>query len=103
MSTPTDKAREMKKWLQKTVNLNKSRNSSVHYIFDELAVAAAINDDIVVESKHVYGTVELNGKHTRGQMVWDWRAKTNQKPNIHLVTKINANLFKRMLFTSFEK
>ena len=103
MNMPTDKSKEMKKWLQKTVNLNKSKKEEVHHIFDELAVAAAITDDIVVESKGVYGTVELTGKHTRGQMVWDWRGMTKQIPNIQLVTQINGNLFKDMLFFSFQK
>ena len=96
------KSQQIAKWEKKTNERNKANKAPGHFVFDELAVAAAINDDLMIETRHMYGTVELAGKHTRGEMVWDWRGRTGQKPNIHLVTKINANVLKQMLFNSYQ-
>ena len=93
----------MKKWEEKTTKQNKARKVDVYHMCDQLAMAVAINHDIIEESLHLYGNVELVGKETRGQMVWDWQGRTAQKPNIHLVTKLYGNCLKQMLFHAYQK
>ncbi len=98
---PSKKAQQMKRWEEQVIQRQRD-NLPGYRVYDQLAVAAAINDSFVEESCLLHGTVELHGTHTRGQMVWDWEGKTKQKPNIHLVTKVNGTLLKEMLTKAYE-
>lgn len=45
----------------------------------------------------VYCTVELNGQHTRGQMVIDWQDQMKQKANVRLISSVDMEKVLRML------
>lgn len=67
---------------------------------DPLAVAVAIQPDIVLKEENVYATVELQGKNTRGQMVIDWRCILKRKKNVLIPVEIDMVKFKSMLMKS---
>ncbi|XP_046841471.1 inosine-uridine preferring nucleoside hydrolase-like [Xenia sp. Carnegie-2017] len=62
--------------------------------FDELAAAVVVSPSIVISSEHVFATVELQGKHTRGQMVIDWRNVLKKRKNVSIIKEINVEMFK---------
>ena len=66
------------------------------YSCDPLAVAMAIEPEVVLESQHVYATVELRGDVTRGQLVVDWRGHLSTTPNVELVTKLDVEKMKQL-------
>ena len=74
---------------------------------DQLAVAAAVRNDVIKEQRHVYATVELAGSHTRGQVVldWslDWSGAANMKPNVYVVTKIDRELYEKLIMEGLKK
>ncbi len=73
---------------------------------DQLAVAVAMRRDVARVTRHVYATVELSGRHTRGQVVlnWseDWSGKQDQKPNVQVVTEIDPELYERLIYKGLE-
>jgi purine nucleosidase len=70
------------------------------FLPDELALAIAVEPDIVNKSEHRYVTVELTGAHTRGQTTVDWFGATGNPPNVHVVLEINLNRFLELLLAS---
>ncbi len=56
---------------------------------DFLAMAAAIEPEIVTASQKCYAQVELSGQLTRGQTSIDWSNILNQEPNIDLILKLD--------------
>jgi purine nucleosidase len=64
---------------------------------DLLAVAAALEPDIVrvAETHHV--AVELAGKHTRGLTTVDWFDRTGQEPNVNLALEFDVERVGKLL------
>ncbi len=60
---------------------------------DALAVAAALEPDIVRRAEKRYVQVELSGFHTRGQTTVDWFNLTRKTPNVNLVLEVDADRF----------
>ncbi|OWF40166.1 uncharacterized protein LOC110464152 [Mizuhopecten yessoensis] len=61
---------------------------------DEFLAACMLSpSEVVMETKHVYATVELGGKLTYGQMVVDWNKVLKKEPNLTIVTKIDKDTF----------
>ena len=60
---------------------------------DPLAMAVALEPDIVTRSELRAVTVELAGKHTRGQTTVDWSNYTGQAPNVDVILDINPLRF----------
>ena len=67
---------------------------------DPFAVCAALKPQIVQEETSVHATVELKEGLTRGQMVIDWRGMLNKAANVRLITKIDLDLFMKMMLNS---
>ena len=67
---------------------------------DLLAVAAALEPDIVrqVETHHVQ--VELAGRHTRGHTTVDWLDRTGQEPNVNLVLEMDTERLWELLWAA---
>ena len=65
-----------------------------------MLMAVAIDEGIVTSSRHVFCTVELYGKYTRGQMVVDWDGCLGQKPNVYVVMDVTHEIYGRMLLDS---
>jgi purine nucleosidase len=57
---------------------------------DLLAMAVALEPDIVREVETHYVQVELAGKHTRGHTTVDWLDRTGQEPNVNLVLEMDT-------------
>lgn len=68
---------------------------------DGYALAVFLDDSVVKESQKIYGTVELNGYFTRGQMVVDWYNAMKEKENICVILELNLKrieeLFRSMI------
>ena len=64
---------------------------------DPTAVAAAIYPEIVVTKKEYYGVVDYKSELGYGQFILDIFGSTGNKANHTLITKINAEMFKRKL------
>jgi len=57
---------------------------------DLLAMAVALEPDIVRKVETHYVQVELAGKHTRGHTTVDWLDRTGQEPNVNLVLEMDT-------------
>ncbi len=57
---------------------------------DGLAMAVALEPDIVRKAETHYVQVELAGHHTRGQTTVDWFDQTGNEPNVNLVLEVDA-------------
>jgi purine nucleosidase len=60
---------------------------------DGLAVAVALEPDIVRKAEAHYVQIELAGHYTRGQTVVDWNDQTGQEPNANLVLEVDTERF----------
>ncbi|XP_046841472.1 uncharacterized protein C1683.06c-like [Xenia sp. Carnegie-2017] len=63
-------------------------------VHDELAAAVLVNPSIIISSEHVFATVELQGKYTRGQMVIDWRNVLKKRKNVCIIKEIDFESYK---------
>ena len=57
---------------------------------DALAVAVALEPDIVRKAEAHYVQIELAGHHTRCQTAVDWYDQTGHEPNVNLVLEMNT-------------
>jgi purine nucleosidase len=64
---------------------------------DPLAMAVALEASLIRKSEFRYVTTELQGIHTRGQTVVDYRSWSSHTPNVHVVTEIDMDGFYRLL------
>lgn len=64
---------------------------------DPLAVAVAIDPDLVTKAESRAVAVELAGQHTRGQTTVDWFGLTGRDPHVDLVLGIDADRFWTLL------
>jgi purine nucleosidase len=69
---------------------------------DPLAMAIALEPDIVTRAEARFVEVELDGEQTRGQVVVDWFDITGQPPNANLVLEINQERFFEMMKLSLK-
>jgi purine nucleosidase len=60
---------------------------------DPLAVAVALEPDIVLKSEIRHVQVELSGSLTRGQTLVDWFDLTRKAPNVDIVLDVDASRF----------
>jgi purine nucleosidase len=67
---------------------------------DPVAMAAAIRPGIVTRSERRHVTVELGGRHTRGQTTVDWFNLGGQPPNAEVILELNRDRFWEMLRAS---
>ena len=57
---------------------------------DPLAMAVAIEPGIVIRSERRHVTVELGGRHTRGQTTVDWYSLGGHAPNAELILDVDV-------------
>lgn len=69
---------------------------------DLLAMAVAVQPDIVMKETSVYATLEMHGHLTRGQMVVDWRGHLGKKPNVKIVQQVNMEAVKALMMESLQ-
>lgn len=64
---------------------------------DPTAVAVAIHPEIVLEERMVQTDIEIHSQMGYGQLLYNFYGK-EENPNCRLITKIDAKLFKEMVF-----
>lgn len=74
------------------VNLKK-RGRTTLYAADPLALAVALEPNIVKKSAKHFVTVELNGRYTRGQTTVDWGDRSGRKANANIILDIDIERF----------
>ena len=58
---------------------------------DPLAMAIALRPDLIRQSGKFYTTVELNGRHTRGQTVIDYTGVSGEAPNVEVIQALDTD------------
>ncbi|WP_340011346.1 nucleoside hydrolase [Paenibacillus sp. FSL E2-0202] len=71
-------------------------------LHDPCAVAWLLHPELF-ESKHLYVTVETEGKLTRGMTVADRRKKTDRPANVQVLVGVDREAFMKLIFDSLEK
>jgi purine nucleosidase len=69
---------------------------------DLLAVAAAIEPEIVTRSEVHHVSVELAGANTRGQTVVDWMGVTGQEANVNLALEFDRRRLWELLYAGLK-
>jgi purine nucleosidase len=64
---------------------------------DGLAMAVAVEPEIVTKSEKKYVSIELHGSQTRGQTVVDWSGRTGQPANTEIILELNQERFIQMM------
>ena len=58
---------------------------------DPLAVAVALEPDIVTKSENHFIQVEMRGEHTRGQTTVDWSDTTGEDVNAEIILEVDSD------------
>ncbi len=58
---------------------------------DPLAMAITLRPELIRESGKYFVTVELNGRHTRGQTVIDYNAISGRAPNVNVIQALDTD------------
>lgn len=64
---------------------------------DPLAMAAALEPQTVTKMEHRAVSVELTGKHTRGQTTVDWFGLTGKPPSVDVILEVDFDKFWTMM------
>jgi inosine-uridine nucleoside N-ribohydrolase len=67
---------------------------------DPLAMAIAIEPELIQRSEMRAVTVELTGEHTRGQTTVDWTNLTKRTPNVNVILDVDGPRFFELLQAS---
>ncbi len=65
---------------------------------DSLMMAMAIEHDLILESRDCFVDVEYSSELTRGYSLVDLNRVLNKEPNATVITRVDKDGFKRMLF-----
>ena len=66
-------------------------------VADALAMAVALQPDLITRAEDHHVAVELNGTLTRGATVVDWQDRFSQPPNAHIVMDVDQVRFEAMV------
>jgi purine nucleosidase len=92
-------------FFRRTVQNRLTRPASdqpILYEPDPLAMAVALEPEIVVRAEARVVDIELGGQFTRGQTVVDWFDLTGRPPNANLVLEVNRDRFWELMQLSLE-
>lgn len=101
----TKKSHFVKKITNKSSNFYRKKYAGMgsgYTSCDPLAMAVAVQPDIVTKETDVYATLEMHGHLTRGQMVVDWRGHLGKKPNVKIVQEVNMEAHKALMMKSLQ-
>ena len=77
-------------------------NQPMSYAADPLAMAVAIEPEIILESVKKFIQIERYGQLSRGMTVVDWWNTSKRKPNTTIVTKVDHKRFLALLKMAFD-
>ncbi len=87
------------KWA--TPEMRNRTPSPLYLLPDPLAMAVALQPELIKQSQFRHVEVELNGRRTRGQTVVNYTNYVEHAPNVHIVTEIDMDgvyrLYQQML------
>ncbi len=90
----TPRARFFRDTSQKFLSLiKKGWGRDILFAADGLALAVAIEPEIVTSSEKKHISIELHGSQTRGQTVVDWSGRTQNPPNTEIILDLDQNRF----------
>ncbi|MEO8673596.1 MAG: nucleoside hydrolase [Tahibacter sp.] len=64
---------------------------------DALAMAVALDPDIIIESAERHVAIELTGGLTRGATIVDWELRNGLAPNARIVNRVDAARFEKLI------
>ncbi len=64
---------------------------------DGLALAAAVEPEVITRSEKRYVSIELHGSQTRGQTVVDWYGTTQKEPNTEIILEVDQPRFIQLM------
>ena len=83
---------------QKMLSFVQTRlGQNVLFAPDGLALAAAVEPEIVTKAETRYVSIELHGAQTRGQTVVDWYGRTQQTPNTEIILEVDQQRFIQLM------
>lgn len=97
---PTEKAKFIKDIESVMVRGAKKKGLPKYWTWDQLAVSAALDESIILETKDVWAAVELCGQYTRGQVVIDWRNRDKKPEKITIVTRVDGEKYEKMILSA---
>lgn len=89
MAIDTYRGRFHSAFMKQPIAKKRGRYSHFHSC-DPCAMMTAIQPSSVMHSMEKYVTVELHGKHTRGQTIIDWRDNSGKTPNVQILTGLDS-------------
>lgn len=81
----------------------RSYNKDIISMPDPTAMAVAIDPSIVTGSVDVYTRIELRSPLSYGQLIYDFYDRHKKAANVRLITKIDAQKFKQLVFKCAEE
>lgn len=82
--------------------IERSTGSQVLSVPDPLALAVALESDIVLRGESRYIEIELAGQITRGQTVIDWYDLTDKPANVNIIYEVDRERFWELLKKAFQ-
>lgn len=71
--------------------LQKTYKRPAYLLPDPLAMAITLQPELIQQSGKFYTTVELNGRHTRGQTVIDYTGISGEPPNVNVIQALDTD------------
>lgn len=95
---PTSEGRFFQGISSHIVSLIRGFSDRLGYLLpDPLAMAVALDHDLILEQERRPVTVALVGEHTRAQTIVDYRFRTEAVPNVDIVTRVDVDGFYQLL------
>lgn len=69
---------------------------------DGLAMAVAVEPEIVLKAEKHHVTVELNGRYTRGQTTVDWQDRSDHPPNANIILEVDQQRFIQLMESALQ-
>ena len=90
----TSRAKFFRDTSQKFLSLiRKGWGQDILFAADALALAVAIEPEIVTSSEKKHISIELHGSQTRGQTVVDWSGRNQNPPNTEIILDLDQKRF----------
>ncbi len=83
-------------------SIGEMKKQGVYTLCDEIAVAVAFDQEVAVEKTGHFVTVQLDGRHTRGQMIVDNENKLGKQANVDIIKTINLEVLLHYLIQAVQ-
>ena len=102
-SVPTPKGEFFDKIIDKITNFIRDvLGRDEIYAADAMAMAAAIEPNIVTKTQKCHVMIERTGQYSRGQTIVDWFGLNGCQPNTNLVLELDSDRFYDLLLLSLQ-